>query len=339
LLSSERRLIRAFRGRFCFDFGVAARCFETSITLTEGETHRLGASLKVGSTSLSLETSYTMERSITYGIGNCDSIAPVLCYDDATVEVFERSAKLLYRDLHANEIVFTPSRGRPFIAGNKILDDPECGCAAGPPTGGDDDRISVELDRFLTRLFATRELTSGSIDDALDDPAEVPSQALSTLESWVTPTQPDLPEAVGLIDIRGSVKWFSGPLRSSGLPEALLVSHDCNAALRGYLAIPEMEERYPVLLFSTSRYAETAVITLHVQQEEHPVEFLREEMSLRANQMTAAFALVDFHELPQGTSGDIHIQLFNGEGDPVSEPVVEPFRVVTQPVGAGAVAA
>ena len=133
------------------------------MSLNEGETLKLGATVDVKAVALSLEMSFTMERTITYGIGNCDSIAPVLCYDEGIVEVYERTGKLLFMELSANEVVFLQGAKRPFIAGNKILDDPECGCTSTTPaSGGDDDRISVELDRSLTRLLTVRDLAPSS---------------------------------------------------------------------------------------------------------------------------------------------------------------------------------
>lgn len=332
LLSTDRRLIRAFGGRFCFDFGLSARCFETKITLKEGETHKLGLSLGAAGATFSVEKAYTLERTIEYGIGNCDSIAPVLCYEDAMVEVYERTGKLLFMDLSANEVVFSPGTRRPFIAGNKELDDPECGCANAALARGEDDRVTVALDDFLTRLFTIRELTPEHGDEPWPDPAEVPRAALSLLDMWLTPSQPDVTEAIGIVDIHGQANWFSGALRSTGLPDVLLVSHDCNASVRGYLAVPEDDHRYPVLVVSTARYAESASLRLLLMEGNNLVEYSSDEMQVAADRASAAFTTLDFGRFPRGTSGEIHVQMLNAAGDPVTKSLIEPFRVVTQPV-------
>lgn len=332
LLSTERRLVRALRGRVCFDFGVSARCFETTVTLAEGETRKLGATVGVRGMQLALETAFKMDRTLTYGIGNCDSIAPVLCYEDATVEVYERTGKLLFMDLAANEVIFSPGPQRPFVAGNKILDDPDCGCASATrASGGDDDRVSVELDHFLTRLFTVRELTPNRADEVRPDRAEMTTAALSVVESWLTPTQPDVPEAVGLVDIHGHVSWFSGALKPTRLRDVVLVSHDCNASTRGYLAVPENDERYPVLIVSTAEYAVTGSLRLFLMEGGHMVQYDDDLLEVRAGRMSTGFTMLDFSAFPHGAHGEMHLQLFNSAGDAVTEPLVEPFKVVTQP--------
>jgi hypothetical protein len=126
--SAERLLVRVLQGRFCFDLGLAAKCFAATISLTEGEHHELEYSLGTNFGGLKVATEYQFERSLEYNIGDCDSVAPVICYDDAEVLIYELRTNLLVGVWKRNEVIFNPTK-RPFIAGNKVLDDPECGCA------------------------------------------------------------------------------------------------------------------------------------------------------------------------------------------------------------------
>ncbi len=37
IFGSERTLVRAYVGRFCFDFGLATACLKTTVSITEGK--------------------------------------------------------------------------------------------------------------------------------------------------------------------------------------------------------------------------------------------------------------------------------------------------------------
>src|SRR4051794_20263587 len=85
----DRLLIRALKGRCCFDVGMAMKCFEGEFEIKEGR--REGLELRVGPrlAGLKLSTAYEFERRIAYSCGPCDSVSPTLVFDDAYVYVWE----------------------------------------------------------------------------------------------------------------------------------------------------------------------------------------------------------------------------------------------------------
>lgn len=329
-----RSLVRVLRGRFCFDLGLAAKCFATTVTLKEGE--RRGLELSLGSQlpGLKVSTSYEFERSVEYAIGDCDTIAPVMCYPDAEVLVWEIASDLLAGVWKRNEVVFVPD-GRPFIAGNKVLDDPECGCAA--PTASSpppDDRISLDLDAFLTRLLATTTFAVKGPDHRIEDRSAIVSQTLLALEENMRPLQETREERFGLIDIHGHTVWFRGPESSGFRPPIVLLSTDCGASVRGRIAVPEDESDFPVLAVSPSLHAASGEIRMFLNEGGRAIEYLREGLEVRADTATAAWTSLDFSHFHHGTSGRIEVNLFNADGDHTADPLVEPFIVVAQPTAA-----
>lgn len=333
VLSSDRRLIQAYRGRFCFDIGVAARCIDTTITLTQGETHTLKLSLsKIG--SLGIERQHKIERTVTYVVGDCDSVDPKVCYDDAEVDIYELSANLAGIHLAANEVMFVPGPGRPFITANKVVDDPDCGCSKGPGSGDGDDRISLELDRFLIRLLTTTHLQPARIDEPVSASDEIAASAVAMLERMMRPVQPDVREAVGVTDIHGKTNWFVGPFVAERLQLLSLISHDANAPVRGELLVPVGESEFDVLLVSPVRYAATGTVRLLIDERGRMVDYASSELTIRADLATAAHTRLDFSDFANGAHGELHMQLWNQDGDPVTEPLIEPFNVVTQPIAA-----
>ena len=90
-----------------------------------------------------------------------------------------------------------------------------------------------------------------------------------------------------------------------------------------------------MLVVSTSRYAVAGSVRLFLMEGDQLVKYDDEVMAVRANQVTVAFATLDFADFPHGANGELHVQLFNAAGDAVSDPLVEPFKVVTQPILAG----
>lgn len=329
-----RLLVRVLRGRFCFDLGLAAKCFATNVTLKEGKRYGLELSLGSQLPGLKVSTSYEFERSVEYTIGDCDTIAPVMCYPDAEVLVYELTSDLLAGVWKRNEVVFVPG-GRPFIAGNKVLDDPECGCAAPSASGpAPDDRISVELDAFLTRLLATTTFAVKGPDDRIEDRSAIVSQTLLALEENMRPFGESHEERFGLVDMHGRTVWFRGPDSSGILPPIVLLSTDCGASVRGKIAVPEDESDFAVLVVSPSLHAASGEITMFLDEEGREVEYLREDLEVRADTATAAWTSLDFSHFGHGSSGRIEVNLFNADGDRTADPLVEPFIVVAQPTAA-----
>jgi hypothetical protein len=85
------------------------------------------------------------------------------------------------------ETVFIPTK-RPYLASNKVLDDPECGCAsASPPTASWEDMISLAVEHTVTRLISSETLTPSRANEEQQEPTRVANEALLAVEEMVRP--------------------------------------------------------------------------------------------------------------------------------------------------------
>jgi hypothetical protein len=162
------------------------------------------------------------------------------------------------------------------------------------------------------------------------DPVDAVRQALIVLEQALRPLQSQRPEQVGLVDMHGNVTWFTGRSASAYSPRATLITTDCNATLRGRLAVGEEEGHLPVLAVVPTSDATYGRLTLSVDEGGRLVKYLEEDLYVLADTVAAASASVDFSDFHRGASGQIELELFDSAGEQIMEPLIEEFIVVTQ---------
>ena len=195
--------------------------------------------------------------------------------------------------------MFIPTT-RPFVAGNKVLDDPGCGCAQAAGAAPPDDRLSLELDAFITRLLSTTTFQVAT-DDPAPDRAEVVRQTLLALESVTAPTQSERPERVGITDLHGKVAWLAGPEARQSRSRVILLSVDCNAPVRNTLAVPEDVSDYPLLAVTPNPYVDSGHVSVFLDSGGQEVEYVQEDLEVRADaRASAAWALIDFSHFRGG---------------------------------------
>ncbi|MGH2878685.1 MAG: hypothetical protein ACRDK4_03640 [Solirubrobacteraceae bacterium] len=333
----DRLLIRAFSGRCCFELGMAMKCADGSMEIKEGDRKDLQLSVASHFLGARISTSYTFERKFMYTCGLCDSVAPVLVFDDSYIHIYEvRNWLTGLASWKRNETIFHPTK-RPFLASNKVLDAPECGCAkTGPPTASVEDQVSLAAKQLVTRLAETISFTPEPIAEQTPDPRMAASQALVALEEFVAPFQKELPEEVGIVDLHGDVTWFGDPISDEPLPKVAVISTDCNAVTRGTLAVGMQQDHYPVLAVTPARNA--AWGRLSVELQEDPGKFVHYEdwdLTIASDTVTVAAGAVDFSEFTSGAAGEIKIELFDTNDQLAAMPITEPFVVVTEPAISG----
>lgn len=327
----DRLLIRHLRGRACFDIGEAMKCWDGSLEITEGRHGGLELTTGPSLANLKLTTAYEFERKLSYSCGVCDSVAPVLVFDDARIHVWEMRPQLLAGLWKHVETVFIPTK-RPFIASNKVTDDPECGCAsASPPTGGPDDHISLAIEETITRLISSTSLTPSQVEEERPDPSRTASNALMAVQGAIAPFQADRPERVGLMDIRDQVVWFTEE-DDSPLPAAVLLSTDCNAALRGRLAVVADDSDFPLLAVTPGRNASWSRMSLAIERPDRGlVPYEDWETAVASDRVSVAWASVDLSDFPAGSAGEITLELFDHRDQLIAQPLTEAFVIVTEP--------
>lgn len=325
LLGSERSMVRAFQGRFCFDFGLATSCLKTTVSLKEGESHALQVSVGGKWGSVSHAITYVMERTISYEVGECESVSPVLMYDNSELQVFEVTRSFLGFSWRYNETVFVPG-GRPVLCGNRVFDDPACGCSSDrPPTGDPNDRISVDYVPALSRILRTSSFAAAPAAPA-PDPEEAVNHGSQLLEESIG----DVRE-VGVVGVDGEVAWLA-PEASPDEARPILLSSDCNAALRGRIHITERDPHHPLFAVMPEVGSADGVVTVHLDERGGLVEFLRQPAMVLNNDFTTIWTGVDFSDIPAGTSGLLELQMTDALGDYVGQPMRQPFDVIHQPV-------
>lgn len=329
IFSTGRRSIGHLQGRFCFEFGVAARCFETEVTLTEGEIHTLRLSLTPKWAGLAVETKFELQRTIKYAVGQCDSVDPAVVFDDATVRVYERSANAFGLRWSAFETEWDPGSQRPFITANKILDDPECGCSgAGAPSGSGDDRVSFDIRRSLVRVLSNGVLRSRR-RPLLGESHEVAQESLRALAEFLEPTQEGLPEEVGIRDHHGRTTWFGGTFQESGRPMATLITSDPMAAVRGLVLVPQDDAWLDALVLAPVPEAAAALLNLDIFDGGEPKHHLERFLPMACDgRSSVAHALLELDDLAVGGGGTFGVQFLDARGTIISEMPPEAFEVV-----------
>lgn len=326
----DRLLIRALKGRCAFDLGLALKCYEGSVEITEGRRDGLELSLGTAIVGLKISTAYEFETTLTYSCGPCDSVAPVLVFDEAYIQVWEVRSLLTAGLSKRNETVFIPTK-RPFVASNKVLDDPDCGCGSPePPRGGPDDPVSLAAEEMVTRIISFLSLTPSGTE-ALPDPSRVASEALFALGEMLKPFQTERPERVGIADMHGNVTWFVGE-QADALPRTILLSTDSNAAVRRRLAITAHQQGFPVLAVTPAPDASWGRFRVALNEPGHGlVPYEDWDLRIASDHATAAWTTVDFSSFSGGQSGQIELELYNARDELVAEPLVEEFVVVVEP--------
>ena len=102
----RRELVTVLRGSFCFPFGQSFSCLKGAYTLNKGEQKALKLGIPIKGAQIGVEITHTMSEEISYELGDCDSVNPVLCYSESEVAVYECTARL--RLLHAVREVREP---------------------------------------------------------------------------------------------------------------------------------------------------------------------------------------------------------------------------------------
>jgi CspA family cold shock protein len=184
--------------------------------------------------------------------------------------------------------------------------------------------MSLDLERFLTRLLSTTEV-SADVRESIGASEEIAGAFFETIDDMLKPIQQQLDERVGVRDPHGRISWFGE--RVERPQRATLISHDVHAALRGRLAIMDSQRGFDVLIASPAPLAASGAVRLLLARGDDLTEYDKQNMAVRAATFSVGHATLDFSDLPDGTEGEFHIQLFSADGDALTEPLVERFIV------------
>jgi len=249
-----------------------------------GETHALKVSVGGKWGSISHDLTYEMERTITYEVGECDSVSPVLKYDDSELQVYEVTKSFLGFSWRYNETVFIPG-DRPVLCGNRIYDDPACGCTSDrPPTGDPNDRVALRGGFAPSRILRTNTFTSASAGPA-PDPDEAVTYAAQFLEEAIGDSA-----GVGIVGLDGVVAWLTPGVVDPQEVHPTLLASDCNAALRGRILIVERDSHHPLFAVMPGSEAVAGEVIVHLDEHGGLVRFLEQPVRVLTSDFTTVWA-------------------------------------------------
>jgi hypothetical protein len=345
----RKRRVRVLRGRFCFDFGLAISC-GGSFELKRGEKKKLTIAPSYGGASLGdFETERTIDSAVKYQVGECDSIAPVLCYSESEAHLYECIANLGVRRWIYKSTEFFP-RGRAELHMNRWKNDPECGCVGGDAEGGDADGGDVveSLLDLASAAKVSKVITTMNFDRNPEygetiDPNEVVVAAASVFAEALVPailpndldanaTSPDQMNIdSGVMNVDGSITWFvsstSSPEERLTLPLSV-VSIDCGAYLRRGLIVRDRENPMPFLAFAPTSQAAGATTTIYARLPgEDELQMIEVQQAVtHVDWFTTVWAEVKLNELPDESEGFVEVELFDEAGRPIGLPTRIAFR-------------
>jgi hypothetical protein len=225
--SLRRELHQVYRGRFCFRLGAGVRCGGgASFTITEGETRSLSLSLTAsapipGAPGASLgggiEYTHTFAQQIgPWPVQGCDSIFPVLCFDDAELRIYRSRRPIRRYELSAFKEEFDPRGNTGWAHPNTWENDPLCPChdAEKPTTVDTTATGTQEILPVIVIIRPIALLQTRPSEGERDDPTAAVQEAAQAIGEILDSDDGALSsgESVnGIARVDGVVAWLDGP--------------------------------------------------------------------------------------------------------------------------------
>lgn len=341
--SLRRELFRVYRGRFCFRIGIGIRCGgDTSLTISEGEkvTLELSAGLSApgGIATVGAKRAIEHEHVFSQQIGpwtveECESISPVLCFDDAEVRIFRNRRPIRRYHLSAFSEEFLPRSGDlGWVYQNRVRNDPFCDChdPTAPTTINREGEESEELPpRFVIARPTTLVATVPS-DGRREDPASAAEEAGAAMAEILTGGDDDDFEAGALRGVArsdGFVLWLD-EARAAGGPSLVTLPWGASSLQRGVNTFDL--DLVPLIAVGPSTEAVSCDLRVYAQRpgEAELQTLMEEQAAVHVNGLlTIVWCEVDFGELDPETNGVVEMQLRDAAENEIGYPVREPFLV------------
>lgn len=346
----RRELFRVYRGRFCFRLGAGTRCGgPNAVTITAGRTEKLELSLSLGGrlpvipikaeagATRGIEVTHTFSQQLgPWPVGPCDSVFPVLCFDDATLRQYRWKRPIRRYELHGLTDEFDHGSDPGWAAPNARRNDPFCDCHdRGSPTTIDGTRTPTS--EVLPVITIARPIAFVPLlpaDGHREDPvaaAEETAQAIDVIlghdRNGEEERSGSKESITGIARSDGAVIWLNAPA-SPGEPNLALIPWGVSSVERKLITF----DRDLVPLVALGPPTESAYCELKIlaQQEgdDELREIVRDQAVVRAeSRFTVVWYEANFGDLPGGTTGVVELELHDASGEAVGYPVREPFVV------------
>ncbi len=341
--SLRRELFRVYRGRFCFRIGAGIRCGGgTSFTISKGEKVNLelsaglsapGSIATVGAKrAIEHEHVFTQELG-PWTVGECESISPVLCFDNSEVRIFRNRRPIRRYHLSAFSEEFVPRSGdHGWVHANRVRNDPFCDCHD-PTVPTTVDREGEESEERPPRFVIARPTTLVAAvpsDGQRENPDSAAEEAgAAMVEILAGSDDGDFEAGVlrGVARSDGFILWLNEE-RAAGGPSLVTLPWGASSLQRGINTF----DLDLVSLIAVGRNTEAVSCDLRVYVQrpgETELQVLVEERAaVHVNGLlTTVWCEVDFGGLDPNTNGVVEMQLRDTAENEVGYPVREPFLI------------
>jgi hypothetical protein len=342
----RRELFKLYRGRFCFPLGIGLRCAGggTSFSIAAGETRSLELSAQIGlggslpagigasgtlGANRKIEYTHTFSQDIgPWTLGDCDSMFPALCFDNAELRLFRWRRALRRYELAGLVDEFDP-RGPGWATPNKLENDPLCDChESDKPSKVETSKVPT--DGAFSAIAIIRPLAFLPLSDSSgerDDPIIAVDEAVEIFADILTPE--DAPSSVITAFARsdGVIIWLDSGNIDAG-PTLGLFPWGLGSVVRGQLTLDT--DIVPLLAIGRPTEAVSCDLTILIQApgSEELQEVVSDAATLRVTErMTIAWYEADFRNVERGSTGFIDMQLRDASGAQVGYPLRESFAV------------
>jgi hypothetical protein len=340
----RRELVSVYRGRYCFKLGADVRCgAETRFTIASGERRKLelsfGASIPVpGAPGLGASGGIEYEHTFAQEIGpwpldRCDSLFPVICFEDAEVKRFRTRRPIHKYALSAYIECFIP---KPDDYGsaypNRLPNDPACDCHD-PDRPSTIEQAKIETVETAPDLTVLRPLAFLGVDgerSPVEDAAAAAEEAAAAIGRMLQDEDGDnhaSDSRRGIVRADGYIVWL-GQSDDAGAPSLVLLPWGIASMGRGVNTVDR--ELTPLIAVAARGDATACDFRVFASAPgETALGLIRHEtVPLQAGQeIQVAWCDMDFAEMAPETTGYVELELLGGDGETVGYPTREPFVV------------
>jgi hypothetical protein len=341
--SLRRELFRVYRGRFCFRIGAGIRCGgDTSLTISKGERVSLelsgGLAAPGGIATIGAKRAIEHEHVFSQQIGpwtveECESISPVLCFNDAEVRIFRNRRPIRRYHLSAFSEEFLPRAGDlGWVYQNRVRNDPFCECHD-PSVPTSVDREGEESEERPPRFVIARPtalVANVPSDGRRENPDSAAEEAGAAMAEILAGGDGDDSEGEPLRGVArsdGFILWLD-EARAAGGPSLVTLPWGASSSQRGVNTFDL--DLVPLIAVGPSTETVSCDLRVYVQRPgEAELQILVEEQAaVHVNDLlTTVWCEVDFSGLDPETNGVVEMQLRDAGENEIGHPVREPFLV------------
>lgn len=328
------------------------------LTMTRGEKRTLGLSAGLLGHSLpvkaevvgTFEYTHTFTEEVgPWPISSCDSLFPVLCFDDAEMRVSRWRTAVRPFHLAGTKKEFDAKGSLGYAAPNKIENDPNCGCHDGASPTTIDGLATPKVERAplviiaepialppMGDVTADHEDAQAALDEVVQQLADILEPGFQVQK--VDPAGAEL--ITGVVRSDGMVIWLNEP-PTRRAPNLGIIPWGMASRLRGQITLDR--DRVPLLAIGPRVQGAMCEVTILAQMagEDELREVQRERATVRTHELfTLAYYEANFSELiGDATSGMIELQLRDASDVAIGYPVrelfaIDPLARVREPVHA-----